>query len=88
MRPARLLITPAAVRHRNLADLRLKFKGTDDEWAVILSHFLLMKQPDQEHAHLLRGVCMVYTLKNRTLALSFRQAVHTIKVGLARQADK
>lgn len=75
------LLTPAPVRYRNLAELQHKFKGTDDEWATILSHFLLMKQPASQHAHLLQGIRMVYTLKNGTLAISFRQDVQTIKVG-------
>lgn len=75
------LLTPVPVRYRNLAELQHKFKGTDDEWATILSHFLLMKQPASQHAHLLQGVRMVYTLKSGTLAISFRQDVQTIKVG-------
>ncbi|EMD87556.1 hypothetical protein COCC4DRAFT_133733 [Bipolaris maydis ATCC 48331] len=72
----------ASIRYRNLAELQHKFKGTDDEWAAILSHFLLMKQPASQHAHLLHGVRMVYTLKSGTLAISFRQDVQTIKVTL------
>ncbi|EUC48942.1 hypothetical protein COCMIDRAFT_85870 [Bipolaris oryzae ATCC 44560] len=72
----------ASIRHRNLAELQHKFKGTDDEWATILSHFLLMKQPASQHAHLLHGVRMVYTLKSGTLVISFRQDVQTIKVTL------
>ena len=61
--------------------MRLKFKGTDDEWAAILSHFLLMKPPEKEEAHLLHGVSMVYALSKGALEISFRQDVQTIKVG-------
>ncbi|USP80579.1 hypothetical protein yc1106_07853 [Curvularia clavata] len=71
-----------SIRHSNLTGLRLKFKGTDGEWAAILSHFLLMKQPEIEDVHLLHGVSMVYALKNGALEISFRQDVQTIKVTL------
>lgn len=71
------------IKHRNLAKLKHKFKGTDDEWAAILSHFLLPQQPEEgHHAGLLDGVRMVYTLKNDNLHVSFRQDVQGIKVTL------
>lgn len=71
---------PVPVRHRNIAALRHKFKGSDDEWAAILSHFLLQQPPEGAQAALLRGVRMLYTLKNGRLGLLFRQDIHAIKV--------
>lgn len=58
--------------------MKHKFKGTDDEWAAVLSHFLL-QQPAKDHAVTLQGVRLVYTLKD-SLTLSFRQDVQGIKV--------
>jgi hypothetical protein len=58
--------------------LKLKFKGTDDEWAAVLSHFLL-QQPAQDNDNMLHGVRLVYTLKD-SLELSLRQDVQGIKV--------
>jgi hypothetical protein len=60
--------------------LKRKFKGTDDEWATVLSHFLLQQPPEEGHAGILDGVRMVYTLKKKNLELSFRQDVQGIKV--------
>jgi hypothetical protein len=62
--------------------LKHKFKGTDDEWAAVLSHFLL-QQPAKDHASTLHGVRLVYTLKDN-LTLSFRQDVQGIKVRCSR----
>jgi hypothetical protein len=61
--------------------LKHKFKGSDDEWATVLSHFLLQQQPEKGHAGILDGVRMVYALKKGKLELSFRQDVQGIKVG-------
>jgi hypothetical protein len=63
--------------------LKHKFKGSDDDWAAVLSHFLLQQQPGEGHAGLLDGVRMVYTLKSNKLELSFRHDVQGIKVGIA-----
>ncbi|EOA88435.1 uncharacterized protein SETTUDRAFT_71919, partial [Exserohilum turcica Et28A] len=71
-----------SIRHRNIAALRHKFKGSDDEWAAILSHFLLQQPPEGAQAALLRGVRMLYTLKNGRLGLLFRQDIHAIKMTL------
>ncbi|KAH7411747.1 hypothetical protein DE146DRAFT_253819 [Phaeosphaeria sp. MPI-PUGE-AT-0046c] len=68
------------IQERNLAKLKHKFKGSDDEWAAVLSHFLL-QQPAKDQASTLHGVRLVYTLKDR-LTLSFRQDVQGIKVTL------
>jgi hypothetical protein len=73
-----LLITCAIVKQRNLTKLKLKFKGSDEEWAAVLSHFLLQK-PVTDNAGLLTGVRLVYTLKD-DLELSFRRDVQGIKV--------
>jgi hypothetical protein len=64
--------------------LKHKFKGSDDEWASILSHFLLQHPaPDAStsNSNSLDGVRLVYTLKD-DLTLSFRQDVQGIKVTL------
>jgi hypothetical protein len=58
--------------------LKHKFKGDDDEWAALLSHFLL-QQPPKSRGSTLNGVRLVYTLKDN-LELSFRQDVQGIKV--------
>jgi hypothetical protein len=58
--------------------LKLKFKGSDDEWAAVLSHFLL-QQPAQDNSNTLHGIRLVYALKD-SLELSFRQDVQGIKV--------
>jgi hypothetical protein len=63
--------------------LKHKFKGSDDEWAAVLSHFLLQQQPEEGHADILDGVRMVYTLKSNNLELSFRHDVQGIKVSIA-----
>jgi len=73
-------LTRPLVQHRHVAALRHKFKGSDDEWAAVLSHFLLQQQPDLGQSGLLQCVRMVYTLKNKQLAISFRQDVQNIKV--------
>ncbi|KAH4069412.1 hypothetical protein HBH98_015150 [Parastagonospora nodorum] len=70
----------ASIKQRNLAKLKLKFKGSDEEWAAVLSHFLLQK-PVTHNAGLLTGVRLVYTLKD-DLELSFRRDVQGIKVTL------
>ncbi|KAF1945292.1 hypothetical protein EJ02DRAFT_369615 [Clathrospora elynae] len=70
------------ITHRNLAKLKHKFKGSDDEWVTVLSHFLLQKQPESGQAGILHGVRMVYTLKKDNLELTFRQDVQGIKVTL------
>ncbi|KAI4923887.1 hypothetical protein J4E85_008044 [Alternaria conjuncta] len=72
----------ASITHRNLASLKHKFKGSDDEWAAVVSHFLLQQQPEIGQTDILDGVRMVYTLKNKNLELSFRQDVGNIKVTL------
>ncbi|KAI1530742.1 XRCC4 domain containing protein [Pyrenophora tritici-repentis] len=71
-----------SLQHRHVAALRHKFKGSDDEWAAILSHFLLQQQPDIGQSELLQGVRMVYQLRNKQLEISFRQHVQNIKVTL------
>ena len=45
-----------------------------------MSHFLLQQQPELGKAALLDGIRMVYTLKNKSLELSFRKDVQNIKV--------
>lgn len=67
------------VEQHNLGKLKHKFKGTDDEWTAVLSHFLLQKEPGQNPA-MLDGVRMVYTLNNDNLELTIRQDVQAIKV--------
>ncbi|KAG9195725.1 hypothetical protein G6011_00846 [Alternaria panax] len=71
-----------SIRHRNLGALRHSFKGSDDEWATIVSHFLLQQQPALGEAAILDGVRMVYTLKSKSLDISFRKDVQNIKVTL------
>ncbi|KAF2033555.1 hypothetical protein EK21DRAFT_58594 [Setomelanomma holmii] len=72
----------ATIKQRNLAKLKHKFKGSDEEWASILSHFILQKPVlDATKSDLLDGVRLVYTLKD-DLTLSFRQDVQGIKVTL------
>ncbi|KAH7073686.1 hypothetical protein BKA63DRAFT_472073 [Paraphoma chrysanthemicola] len=68
------------LRKRNLASLKQKFKGSDEEWANLLSHFLLQK-PAPENSAIVEGVRLVYTLKD-SMTLSFRQDVQGIKVTL------
>ena len=69
-----------SIKRRNLGKLKHKFKGSDDEWAIILSHFLLQKQPDQKQTGLLDDVRMLYTIKGNGLELSIRQDIQGIKV--------
>ncbi|KAH8716821.1 hypothetical protein GQ44DRAFT_829688 [Phaeosphaeriaceae sp. PMI808] len=70
------------IKQRNLVTLKHKFKGTDEEWVIILSHFLLQQPVTAAiKADILDGVRLVYTLKD-SLELSFRQDVHGIKVTL------
>lgn len=71
---------PPPVQHHNLGKLKHKYKGTDEEWANILSYFLLQRQPDQGHDAILDGVRIVYTIKKASLELSIRQDVQSIKV--------
>ncbi|KAL1795490.1 hypothetical protein ACET3X_005714 [Alternaria dauci] len=71
-----------SIKHRNLGAFKHKFKGSDREWAAIVSHFLLQQQPELGEADILHGVRMVYTLQNKSLALSFRRDVQNIKVTL------
>jgi hypothetical protein len=59
--------------------LKHKFKGSDDEWAAVLSHFLLQHPANRKGASL-DGVRLVYTLKEKQLELSLRQDVQGIKV--------
>jgi hypothetical protein len=59
--------------------LKHKFKGSDDEWAAVLSHFLLLQPASDKDSNILNGVRLVYTLKEQ-LELSFRQDVQGIKV--------
>jgi hypothetical protein len=59
--------------------LKHKFKGSDDEWAAVLSHFLL-QHPANNKGTSLDGVRLVYTLKEKQLGLSLRQDVQGIKV--------
>lgn len=68
----------SAVKQRDLAKLKLKFRGSEDEWTAVLSHFLL-QQPVKDKGGILDGVHLVYTLKD-SLELSFRQDVQGIKV--------
>ncbi|KAF1918204.1 hypothetical protein BDU57DRAFT_514844 [Ampelomyces quisqualis] len=68
------------IKERSLAQLKHKFKGTDDDWAAVLSHFLL-QQPAKDRSGILNGVRLVYTLKDN-LELSLRQDVQGIKVTL------
>jgi hypothetical protein len=59
--------------------LKHKFKGSEEDWATVVSHFLLQEpvsKPD-----LIEGVRLVYTLKD-DLQLSFRQDVQGIRVTL------
>ncbi|KAF1844957.1 uncharacterized protein K460DRAFT_336754 [Cucurbitaria berberidis CBS 394.84] len=70
------------IKQRNLGRLRHKFKGSDDEWATILSHFFLQKQPENGQTGILDGVRIVYAIKNDNLELSIRQDVQGIKVTL------
>ena len=73
-------LTQPLVQHHHVAALKHKFKGSNDEWVAVLSHFLLQQQPDIGQSDLLQRVRMVYTLKNKQLAISFRQDVQNIKV--------
>jgi hypothetical protein len=68
------------VQHRDLGKLKHKFKGSNDEWATVLSYFLLQQQPEIEHLHLLEGARLVYALKKNDLEISVRQDVQGIKV--------
>lgn len=68
------------VKHRDLARLQHKFKGTSAEWELLLSHFLLQHPLDGDHDALLQGVRMVYVLNHAALKLSIRQDVQGIKV--------
>ena len=79
---------PVTVKQRTLGKLKHKFKGNDDEWAVVLSHFLLQTQPEQSQIGLLDHVRMVYTLKGSNLELSFRQDVQGIKVSSPNTAQE
>jgi hypothetical protein len=74
-----LLMTCDIVTQRNLPKLKHKFKGSDDDWAAVLSHFLL-QQPVDGKGGLILGVRLVYTLKD-DLCLTFRRDVQGIKVG-------
>jgi hypothetical protein len=68
------------VKHRDLPQLQHKFKGTNAQWELVLSHFLLQRPLDRDHDALLQGVRMVYVLNNAALRLSIRQDVQGIKV--------
>lgn len=58
----------------------MKKKGTDEEWEVILSHFLLQKQPEGKNAKALDGVRMEYALKGDNVEITIRRDVQGIKV--------
>jgi hypothetical protein len=68
------------VEQRNLGKLKHKFKGSDDDWATVVSYFLLQKQPAPDQVGILDGVRIVYTLKRGILELTIRQDVQGIKV--------
>ncbi|KAF2250491.1 hypothetical protein BU26DRAFT_264273 [Trematosphaeria pertusa] len=70
------------IKHRNIAKLKHKFKGTDHEWETVLFHFLLQKQPEGDGARILENVRMVYALKGDNIEISVRQDVKGIKVTL------
>jgi hypothetical protein len=61
--------------------LKHKFKGSNDEWATVLSYFLLQQQPAKEHVGLLEGVRLVYALKKDDLEIYVRQDVEGFQVG-------
>jgi len=63
--------------------LKNKFKGSNEEWEAILSHFLLQKQPEGKHAKASEHVRVVYSLKDKELELSIRQDVQGIKVRIS-----
>ena len=64
--------------------MKHKFKGTDKEWESILCHFLLQKQPEEQHASILDNVRLIYTLNKDRLHVAIRQDVKGIKVGVHR----
>ncbi|KAL6702890.1 hypothetical protein ACN47E_000852 [Coniothyrium glycines] len=70
------------LEHRNLGKLKHKYKGSDEEWATILAHFLLEQQPEHGLNGILDGVGIVYTLRKKNLELSIRKDVQGIKVTL------
>lgn len=67
------------VSHRNISKLKQKFKGTADEWELVLSHFLLQQQPEGDGAKLLQNVRMVYALKGENIDITIQQDVKGIK---------
>ncbi|KAJ4369578.1 hypothetical protein N0V83_005340 [Neocucurbitaria cava] len=75
-------IARVSIKQRNLGKLKHKFKGSDDEWATVLAHFLLQKQPESDQIGILEGVRIVYAIKNDNLEISIRQDVQGIKVTL------
>lgn len=73
------------VSHRNISQLKRKFKGTADEWEEVLSHFLLQKQPEGTKAQLLEHVRMVYALKGDDIEITIQQNVKGIKASRTRR---
>jgi hypothetical protein len=76
-----------AVKQRDIKKWQHKFKGSDAEWEVILSHFLLQTQPEGEDAAILDGVRMVSTIKNDQIQITIRQDVQGIKVNMPAICD-
>lgn len=68
----------ATLRQRDVPKLKQKFRGSNEDWAAVVSHFLL-QQPVA--AHLSSGVHLVYTLTD-DLELAFRQDVQGIRIAL------
>ncbi|KAF2471326.1 uncharacterized protein BDR25DRAFT_223610 [Lindgomyces ingoldianus] len=73
----------ATIQQRDIGKLKRNFKGSDEEWKGLLSHFLLQKQPEGGNSKILDGVRMVSSLKAEDrLEIIFRQDVQGIKVTL------
>ncbi|KAF2826523.1 hypothetical protein CC86DRAFT_370489 [Ophiobolus disseminans] len=69
----------ATVQQCNLTKLTHNFKGSDEDWATVVSHLLLRQPGTSTTAAILNGVHLVYALKD-DLRLSFRRDVQGIKV--------
>ncbi|KAF2640746.1 hypothetical protein P280DRAFT_469451 [Massarina eburnea CBS 473.64] len=69
------------IKHGDIGSLKKKFKGSDDDWEAVLSHFLLHQLPGG-HAKAVENVHLAYTLRNNTIELSIQQHVKGIKVTL------
>ncbi|KAF2182715.1 hypothetical protein K469DRAFT_728344 [Zopfia rhizophila CBS 207.26] len=70
------------ISHRDIGQLKRNFKGSNEEWEAILSHFLLQKQPEGENTNILNDINLVNSTDDNEIRLIIRRDVKGIKVTL------